>query len=119
MSDKIEKVSRYIMVCGTYSVRSIEDNARRVLLSLPRVRFLERDPDYVCPPKIHERILKGETQALRPITNREMIALELRTQKFSYEEIGKKLGVSNNAVRSYVSTARKKIYFQKMNDGDK
>ncbi len=49
----IEKVSRMVMVS---TLDRSSTSQRKILISLPRVRWLERDPDYVRPETTAEEL---------------------------------------------------------------
>ena len=112
----IDKVSWIIEVHNISRSSSASSCGRRVLMSLPRVKWLERDPDYVVPPPVTENPTENTLRrAARPLANREMEAYEHRRRGLSYAQISMLMGASENAARSYVSSARKKIQRDKSN----
>jgi len=80
---------------------------------LPRVKWLERDPEYVVPPPLDEtptaRQKRIERRAASPIARREIEAYEHYKRGLCYSQISMIMGASENAIRSYVSSARKKM----------
>jgi len=109
----IEKVSRYIVV-NVHTSGSAHSTlaGRKVLLSLARVRWLERDPNYIPPPPLENEV---ETEDVSPrydaaITPREELAHRLRRDEgMTYREIAAYMGITEKSVASYICVAKQKL----------
>lgn len=114
---QIEKISRVINVSVNGS--SAYDNGlthRRVLLSLPRVRWLERDEEYVPP---QEPVEPGDlipSYARKNIQPREQEAFDMRKRGMKMVEIADAMGITVKAARGYVLVARRKERYKKMDN---
>ena len=111
---RIEKVSKIISVACGGSVISSSVATRKVLMSLPRVRFIEDDEDHTPPPPPAEEEIKQTfpLYAMKPVAPREREAMELKDKGKSISEIAKIMKISETCVGAYISTARLKIQFQ-------
>lgn len=112
---QIEKVSRVITVNVGGSTICDGLTTRKVLMSLPRVKFLEGGEDYVPPPPPAD--LDTVPDGARPlytykdITPCERRAYDLRQQGMSIIEICGVMKISQSAARSYVAAAKRKKEF--------
>lgn len=107
---KIEKISKFVMI----------NDQRRVLISLPRIKWLERQPDYKPWPPL-EDISKTEPEPrparydCRPqarnyeLTERQKQAWDLHSENKSHKEIAEILGSTTNAVGKLLEQAREKL----------
>jgi DNA-binding CsgD family transcriptional regulator len=111
---RIEKVSKIISVpCGGHALyNSIA--TRKVIMSLPRVRFLEDDEELSPPPVTIEEEIKQVTPlyAMKPVSPREGEALKLKEQGKSLNEIARIMRISVTCAGAYIATARRKLQFQ-------
>jgi len=119
---QIEKVSRVMQITSPNRSGS---NIRNVILSLPRVRWLERDPEYKVPGDIEALVSdihvaevakehaakeqRKQNYLSRPVTYRQLQVYHMRKAGLSYDEIAKALGLSSEAVRHYNSIAKRKM----------
>ena len=117
----IEKVSKYINVRSGISCGP--GDGRRVLLSLPRVQWLERQPDYAPWPPLEK--LKPEPEpeqehqparyTFRPqlrnneLSVRQRQAWNLHLAGMSMKQIGEKMDCTDNAASKLVAQARDKL----------
>lgn len=96
---KIEKVTR--MVSATDPSRSMSGSFRMVPISLPRVRWLERDvekPGAIEPVTV----TLPQVQAAR-MKNSEFDeqCFELRCKGYSFENVAKMLGIGKTSARKF------------------
>ena len=115
---QIEKVSKFI------NSRSFENaTGRRVLLSLPRVRWLEAQPDYTPwppletpkppPPAVPD--YKPGKYTLRPqyrndrLSDAQKRAWDLHRSGMSHMWIGVEMNKTTNAVGKLIAQAREKL----------
>ena len=117
----MNRVSKYIHVRSGISCGP--GDGRRVLLSLPRVEWLERQPDYVPWPPLKEPAPAPEPVPdfqptrydLRPhlrsheLSNRQRQAWNLHLAGLSMKQIGAKMDCTDNAASKLVSQAREKL----------
>jgi DNA-binding NarL/FixJ family response regulator len=112
---QIEKVSKIITVNVGGSTICDGITTRKVIMSLPRVKFLEGGEGYVPPPTTEEldTIPDGSRPlyTYRNISSRERIAYDLRQRGLTIGEICGEMGVSESAARSYVASAKRKKEF--------
>ncbi len=117
---QIDRYTRLVPVRDLHrSVREGEldedSKARRMVLSIPRVKWLERDPDYVPPgdivfaggfsdyppPKV-----KPDSWRHVPPTKREAEVYRLRVEeKWGYQDIANHLRISADGARAMFSRA--------------
>lgn len=123
MGAKMEKQSKYItkytdvdnLKYGTFTRRNI-------LLSLPRVKWLDRQPDYTpWPdlPTIVQTEIKPERKSTRytfrphlrndKLTPLQQQVWDLHRQGLSHPQIGQQMGKSTNAVAKLIAQAREKL----------
>lgn len=122
---QIEKVSRYIEpICDNRSGGTATYTRRRILISLPRVKWLERQPDYVpWPPLVEPQPVKPQAPP-RPVNRYDprpgpVRRDELTTQQrqiwalhlggMLVTDIAKKLQKTPNAVSKSLAEARQKL----------
>lgn len=117
----IAKVSKYIR--SHSGISSGPGDGRRILLSLPRVEWLERQPDYTPWPPLEEPKPEPEPVPdfqparynLRPhmrsheLSNRQRQAWALHLGGLSMAQIGEKMSCTANAASKLVSQAREKL----------
>ena len=115
----MNKVSKYIHVRSGISCGP--GDGRRVLLSLPRVQWLERQPDYVPWPPLKEPEpepvpdFQPTKHSFRPqlrsdeLSERQRQAWNLHLAKLSMKQIGEKMNCTPNAVGKLVAQAREKL----------
>lgn len=116
----IEKQSKYVSVSP--AVGAPQGTARRVLLSLPRVRWLEAQPDYEPWPELKEPEPEPEPEPKKParytlrpetrsneLSNRQRQAWALHLGGLSMAQIGEKMDCSANAAGKLVQQAREKL----------
>lgn len=118
----IEKMSRYITVRP--GVSSPHGHERRVLLSLPRVKWLEAQPDYEpwppleAPrpkPEIKPEQINPRRHTFRPqlrsdeLSTAQKQAWDLHRSGKSHAEVGAMLNKSTNAVGKLLAQAREKL----------
>ena len=108
---QVPKVSKYITV----------NEQRRVLLSLPRVKWLEAQPDYVPWPPLVEsppkpvvdfqpaRYDSRPQQRSYDLTARQKQVWGLHREGKSNKEIAELMGSSPNAVGKLLAQAREKL----------
>ena len=131
---RIEKVSKYISV--TPGAAEPKTFGRRVLLSLPRVRWLEAQPDYQPWPPLPEggsddgdldtesgsgSMVRGSPDykpnryIFRPqyrrndLSDRQRSAWEFHCSGLTMRQIGENMGCSANAASKLVAQAREKL----------
>lgn len=107
---RVEKTSKYITV----------NEQRRVLLSLPRVKWLEAQPDYEpWPPLVEAPKPVADYQPARydsrpqkrshELTARQKQAWDYHTEGKTNKEIALIMGSTNNAVGKLLEQAREKL----------
>ena len=117
---QIEKMSKYISV--TPGIAQPNAFGRQVLLSLPRVKWLERQPDYepwpeLATPPRDERVKDyiASRYTFRPQTRRNELspmqkqAWELQQTGMTHAQIAKRLSKSKNAIGKLLAQAREKL----------
>ena len=128
---RIEKISRYISV--TPGVSEPRNFGRRVLLSLPRVRWLEAQPDYQPWPPLpvdgpvsdaesgvaqdleDDRKVSHNRCVFRPhlrrndLSDRQRSAWDFYRSGLTMRQIGENMGCSANAASKLVAQAREKL----------
>lgn len=124
---KIDKVSTYIPVSsGTSGGRSSSNTTtRQMLLSLPRVRWLERPgppTDYYhlyktpdTDPKFSNHSYSDEwCERIKsePMTDREQIVQHMLHNGATYRQIAEKLGIQPGSIPTYVTRVRIKEAYQ-------
>ena len=122
----IEKVTKYVNLASPSRSSSSTVTVRTVPMSLPRVRWLERDPDYkpegVINPASENRVVNGnvigksmlyKTRNLvkgMPLTEREKTAYELDTvQKLSQRKACVQMGIAHSTYRQHLIKAKVKL----------
>jgi DNA-binding CsgD family transcriptional regulator len=109
---QIEKVSRYISVQTPSRSMSGANGVRRMLLSLPRVKWLELDPDYKPFGGIDDEIepppKPSSPKPGSPLSGRELEIWNLRMMNMSFADIAAHFGVTRDTVRGMYARARKK-----------
>ena len=115
---RIEKVSRIVTVSPPYGSGN-QTSTRRVLMSLPRIRWLERDGDNTPPepPPVEDEIATIEKKAFpfyayHPLYPREKEAHELHKAGKTVLEIAGHMSIPQKTVRTYLTCAKKKLEFQ-------
>ena len=118
----MQKVSKYIHVRSSISCGP--GDGRRVLLSLPRVRWLERQPDYTPWPPLETPLPKPEIKGEQINTRRHLFRPQLRSDELtqrqrqawalhigghSHAEIGERMCCSVNAASKLIGQAREKL----------
>ena len=115
----MNKVSKYIHVRSGISCGP--GDGRRVLLSLPRVEWLERQPDYTPWPPLKEPEpepvpdFQPTRCDLRPqlrsheLSNRQRQAWNLHLAGLTMKQIGEKMDCTDNAASHLVCQAREKL----------
>ena len=113
----MNKVSKYVHVRSGISCGP--GDGRRVLLSLPRVRWLERQPDYEPWPPLKEPEPEPDFQptkhSFRPqlrsheLSQRQRDAWAMHLAKLSMKQIGEKMDCTENAASHLVCQAREKL----------
>lgn len=119
----IAKVSRYIpVITGTSGGREgTGGTVRSMLVSIPRVEFLEKDRDntefYHKYTSVEEIPIKANTSysqewlertRTQPMSEREKIIEQLLNAGHTYKQIGSVLGLSKGAIPAYVHRIRAK-----------
>jgi DNA-binding NarL/FixJ family response regulator len=105
---QIEKVSKYINVTVGGTSLCDASATRKVLMSLPRVKWLERDEEYIPPPEIKVEVKAFPIYAQRPVSPREEEAYQLKLSGKELSQIADIMRVSETAAASYVATAKRK-----------
>lgn len=122
----IEKVSKYITkYTDTDNPKYGTFTRRNILLSLPRVKWLERQPDYTpwppLPPitapevRTDHKPINTRKFSFRPQTrNNELSpsqqqAWNLHRNGKSHAQIGEEMGKSSNAIGKLLAQAREKL----------
>ena len=110
----IQKISRYVPVAAPTNSTSESISSRKMLMSLPRVKWLERDPDYK-PNGFFEEDLPpppppspNVPKAGMPLSDREDEIYKLRMGGESFTDIARRFGISSDTVRGMFSRARRK-----------
>lgn len=112
---RIEKVSRFIQVNPANSTIAGGAAARSVLLSLPRVRWLEDPANDSIPQHLEKPVQYKPPKPAHPIYasrrlfSRERQAYNLSKDGYTTQQICGAMGISGSAARSYVASAKKKI----------
>jgi len=115
-----EKVSKYITIRP--GVSSPQGAERRVLLSLPKVKWLEAQPDYQPWPPLREPepeppkpsppptryTFRPETRS-NELSARQRQAWALHLGGLSMAQIGEKMSCTSNAAGKLVGQAREKL----------
>ena len=104
---KIEKTSKYVF--SSVPSRSLLDggHVRKVLLSLPRVRWLERDQPAPEPP---EYVEMNNTDSYIALTKTETAFLRMMDEdNMTIKEISRKRKISVVEVHNRVEIARRKM----------
>jgi hypothetical protein len=121
---KIEKVCRYVpVVTGLKSDGSqAGSTVRHMLLSLPRVRFLEGgETEYYhkYQPPVEEPVVKNPNYSTvwcdaikaEPLTDKERDAMRMKNDGFTYNAIANKLSIGRSSVAKLLNRARVKIAY--------
>ena len=113
----MNRVSKYIHVRSGISCGP--GDGRRVLLSLPRVEWLERQPDYEPWPPLKEPEPEPDFQptkhSFRPqlrsheLSNRQRQAWNLHLGGMTMIQIGAKMDCTPNAASKLVAQAKEKL----------
>ena len=112
---KIEKVCRYICATSGNPAEISPAGPRIVLLSLPRVRWLEKDnkPNkYFLEeelPSLPSKEYELENDLDSPLTEKEEHLLQLSLKGFSYGAIAERLDLTLTSIPQALSKARKKL----------
>jgi DNA-binding NarL/FixJ family response regulator len=111
---QIEKVSRIVSVTVDGSAICSSTTTRKVLMSLPRVRFLEDGEETLPPPPPAEEEIKATfpLYAMKAVSPREAEALELKENGKSLQDIARIMRISVTCAGSYIATAKRKIAYQ-------
>lgn len=117
----IERVSKYITINHS-GISSKHGDGRRVLLSMPRVKWLEAQPDYTPWPPLEEKQPKQETKINQPtryqyrphlrkneLSDRQRQAWTLSMENYTRRQIAEKMQCSQNAVAKLIAQAREKL----------
>lgn len=119
----IEKVTRYVNTASPSRSSSGTITVRKIPLSLPRVRWLERDPDFKTPPEpettvvVNGRLAGSKVLALTkhlkvgaPLTNSEQRAYELAVnQKIPQRQACTQMGITHSTFRQHLIKAKYKL----------
>ncbi len=113
----MNRVSKYIHVRSGISCGP--GDGRRVLLSLPRVEWLERQPDYEPWPPLKEPEPEPDFQptkhSFRPqlrsheLSERQKQAWDLYQSDLTVTQIGAKMDCTPNAASKLVAQAKEKL----------
>lgn len=117
----IEKVSKYISIRS--GISEPQSAGRRVLMSLPRVRWLEAQPDYEPWPPLEELKMEPapepETEpqryVFRPqarnyeLSDRQREAWKMYDEGLSVKQVAEKMNISRNAASKLLAQAREKL----------
>jgi len=124
---KIEKVSKYIPVAsGTSGGRTASNSTtRHMLLSIPRLRWLERPGpptefyqhyrDINSDPKFSNHSYSDawcEKIKSEPMTDREQIVQQMLHNGATFTQIADRLGIQRGSVPSYATRVRIKEAYQ-------
>ena len=111
---RIEKVSKIISVACGGSLICSSVSTRKVLMSLPRVKFLEDDEEFIPPSPPSEKEIREAfpLYAMKPVSPREGEALKLKEQGKSLKEIAGIMRISLTCAGAYIATAKRKIGYQ-------
>lgn len=115
----VEKVSKYISIrSGISEPQSV---GRRVLMSLPRVRWLEAQPDYEPWPPLEEPKPEPPPEPeparyeLRPqlrsneMSDRQKAAWAMHNEGLSNIQIAERMKITPNAAGKLLAQAREKL----------
>ncbi len=116
---QIEKITRLVPVAeATYSSSDMT-TVRKMAISLPRVRWLERDPDYRPTDVIDLESGATSTPAMRvakyadkPLTLREKQISEMRFAGKTNQQVAAELQLSQEYIRHAYSMAMTKLRHQ-------
>jgi len=98
----IEKMSRYIEpVCENRSGGTAHYNRRRILISLPRVKWLDRQPDYEPWPDL--------PSPLAPEPEKKQSDQPRHNGGMTVADIAKRINKSPNATSKSLQEARHKL----------
>jgi len=120
---QIEKVSRYIDQLSESRSAGINGRTRRrVLLSLPRIQWLERQPDYTPWPPLQEdtpeapqeppaktKFRHWSPSSNDTLTPQQQKIWEMHSSGMSVVEIAERLGKTRNAASKSLQEARLKM----------
>ena len=120
---QIEKVTKYVNLASPSRSSSSTVTVRTVAMSLPRVRWLERDPDFkpsVEPEQVTiiNGSIAGKSMVRRvknlekgmPLTNSEQRAYELGVvQKLSQRKACVHMGIAHSTYRQHLLKAKFKL----------
>lgn len=116
----VEKVSKYISIRS--GISEPQSAGRRVLMSLPRVRWLEAQPDYTPWPPLEEP--RPEPPAVEPepvrytlrpqshnyeLSDRQKLAWTMHSEGLSVKQVAENMKVSRNAASKLLAQAREKL----------
>ena len=97
---------------------------RNILLSLPRVKWLDRQPDYTPWPDLPAVVQTEDKPERKPVKTRYTFRPHMRSDKLtplqqqvwdlhrkglSHPQIGQQMGKSTNAVAKLIAQAREKL----------
>lgn len=119
----IEKVTRYVNTASPSRSSSGTITVRKIPLSLPRVRWLERDPDYKPSSEPEDvKIVNGRVAGSKnllltknmklgdALTNSEQTAYELAVnQKLSHRKACTAMGITHSTFRQHLIKAKFKL----------
>ena len=99
----IDRVSRYVPVVG--GSHSTAEQRRLVLMSLPRVRWLERDGDY----KPRGNGITPTQYEFPNLSPYESLALGYKMSGLTNWQVAAEMGVSGKTARDYILQAVRKL----------
>jgi len=120
---QIEKITKYVNTAAPSRSSSSNITVRTIPLSLPRVRWLERDPDFKPPPEPQDmKVVNGRvagskilelTKCMKvgdALTNSEQQAYELAVkQKLSQRKACTVMGITHSTFRQHLIKAKFKL----------
>lgn len=120
----IEKVCRYVPVVTGLKSDGLQagSTVRHMLLSLPRVRFLEGgETEYYhkYKPPVEEPTISNPNRSdkwcntikIAPLTDNEREAIRLKNDGATYSTIAYKLGIGKSSVGNLISKAKVKLAY--------
>ena len=125
---EIERITKYVAANSPSKSAQNVEHARMIPMSLARVRWLERDPEYVSAYQAAEKLFKKEVKEKSekyrgepiknierfkdvPLTDIERKVFEMHdVQHVTHRDIASRLGFGNTTSRRHLSIARYKIH---------
>lgn len=111
----IEKVCRYVPVVQGTQGEDAKRTMRHMLLSLPRVKFLEGgETDFYHKYQlVEEHADDRDSHVVTVMSDKEREVMRLKDEGLSYGAIANRLNIARSTVGHHISTAKLKLAYQK------